>query len=259
MTTVRGVHLAVTDAGTGPAFLWGHGFASSVAQEAAFMLDWNRLEDRHRVVRWDARGHGESAGTDDPGDYRWDNLGRDLVALADALGVHSFVAGGVSMGAATALYAAVDAPDRVTGLVLVLPPTAYETRAAQADVYTTGADLVEQRGVDAYVKRQRAEPVPGILGPIADVYHSAPKVSDDLLPAALRGAGASDLPSPERMRAIEAPALVLAWDTDPGHPLSTAELLVELLPHAELDVARQLHDVVTWTDRVDAFLDRVCR
>ena len=221
------------------------------------MLDWDRLAARNRVVRWDARGHGRSAGTDDPDDYRWDNLGRDLVALADVLGVDAFVAGGVSMGAATALHAAVQAPSRVAGLVLVLPPTAYETRAAPADEYETGADLVEERGVGAYVERQSAEPVPEILTPIADVYHAAPKIADGLLPAALRGAGASDLPSPEQIQAIAAPALVLAWTTDPGHPLSTAELLAELLPRAELDVARQLRDVIGWTDRVEAFLDRV--
>ncbi len=221
------------------------------------MLDWDRLAQHHQVVRWDARGHGESGGTDDPADYRWDNLGHDLLALTDALGIGSFVAGGVSMGAATALHAAVDAPDRVTGLVLVLPPTAYETRAAQADEYTLGADLVEARGVQAYVQRQSEEPVPEILAPIADVYHSPPKIADELLPAALRGAGSSDLPARELVRAITAPTLVLAWDTDPGHPLSTAEELVELIPQAELEVAGQLADVVAWTDRVEGFLDRV--
>ena len=52
------------------------------------------------------------------------------------------------------------------------------------------------------------------------------------------------------------PTLVLAWGTDPGHPLSTAEDLVELIPGAELEVAGQLADVVSWTDRVEEFLDR---
>jgi 3-oxoadipate enol-lactonase len=257
MTLVRGIDIAVTATGTGPAFLWGHGFASSVEQEATFMLDWHRLAEHHQVVRWDARGHGESEGTTDPADYRWDNLGHDLVALTDALGIESFIAGGVSMGAATALHAAVDAPERVKGLVLVLPPTAYETRAVQADEYTLGADLVEERGVLAYVQRESEEPVPDILSPIAEVYHSPPKIADEWLPAALRGAGSSDLPARELVHAIAVPTLVLAWDTDPGHPLSTAEDLVELIPQAELEVAGQLADVVGWTDRVEEFLDRV--
>jgi pimeloyl-ACP methyl ester carboxylesterase len=254
---IRGVDLAVVDTGAGPAVLWGHGFASSVQDEGDRMLGWHRIAARNRVVRWDARGHGRSSGTLDPDDYRWDNLGRDFEALADALSIERYAVGGVSMGAAAALYAAIDAPSRVAGLVLVLPPTAYATRAAQSGEYLTGAALVEEQGVDAYVDRVNAQPVPEILNQFAGAYRMVPSVPERLLPAVLRGAGASDLPSPERVRAIAAPALLLAWDTDPGHPLSTAEQLAELLPDAELEVARRLQDVSTWTDRVEAFLGRL--
>ena len=257
MTMIRGVDLAVTDTGSGPAFFWGHGFASCTANEADMMLGWDRLAARYRVVRWDARGHGQSTGTDVPADYGWENLGRDVIALADELGIDEFAVGGASMGAATALHAAVLAPDRVTGLVLALPPTAYDTRAGQGDEYVDGATLVEEQGVAAYVDRHKAQPVPPILEPIAEAYlEFVPAIPDRLLPAALRGAGASDLPRPEQVRAIEAPALLLAWAGDPGHPLSTAERLAELLPHAELNVAGELMDLLGWTDLVEAFLDQ---
>jgi len=260
MVKIRGVDLAVTDTGSGPAFFWGHGFASCTANEADMMLGWGRLAERHRIVRWDARGHGQSTGTDVPGDYDWENLGRDVVALADELGIESFVVGGASMGAATALHAAVLAPDRVTGLVLALPPTAWETRAAQGDEYVSGADLVEREGPASYIERHKATPVPPILEPIAEAYlEFTPAISDALLPAALRGAGASDLPAPEQVRAIEVPTLLLAWAGDVGHPLATAEKLQELLPNAELNVAGELMDLLTWTDQVEAFLERVDR
>jgi pimeloyl-ACP methyl ester carboxylesterase len=233
---------------------WGHGFASSRAQESrGALLDFGELTRRHRVVRWDARGHGDSAGGLDPSEYTWDNLGRDLLALADALQVPRFVASGVSMGTATALHAAAQAPDRVVGLVLALPPTAYETRAAQADEYRLGAELVEQQGVDRYVERANAEPVPEILRAVASGFEFTPAVTPERLPAVLRGAGASDLPPPEAVRELGVPALVLAWDADPGHPLATAERLAELLD-AELHVARRLRDVTQWTRLVDGFL-----
>jgi pimeloyl-ACP methyl ester carboxylesterase len=257
--TIGGVDIAVTETGTGRAFFWGHGFAGSVARDdATRILDWSRLARHLRVVRWDAPGHGRSTGTRDPDDYRWARIGDALVELADALGVDRFAAGGVSMGAATALHAALIAPARVTALVLVLPPTAYETRAEQIGEYGDGADLVEREGVDAYVRVVDAKPQPEILaGPVA--YHFDPAISAELLPAALRGAAGSDLPAAEAVRTITAPALILAWDTDPGHPLSTAERLAELLPDAELVVARRLRDVVPWTDRVVAFLDEHAR
>jgi pimeloyl-ACP methyl ester carboxylesterase len=79
-------------------------------------------------------------------------------------------------------------------------------------------------------------------------------IAEDLLPFVLRGAAASDLPGPDELAALAQPALVLAWDGDEGHPLSTAERLAELLPHAELQVATHLRDVLGWPARVAAFL-----
>jgi 3-oxoadipate enol-lactonase len=257
MPRVRGVDVAVSDAGEGLTFLWSHGFASNRAQdERSGMLDWGRLASRHRIVRWDARGHGESDGTSEPEEYRWENLGFDLLGLAHALAVERFVAGGVSMGAAVALHAATRAPERIVGLVLVLPPTAYETRKAQADDYLIGAALVEREGIDRYVEHMNAQPLPAIVREVAAGYSFTPAVPRRFLPAVLRGAAASDLPEPEAVRAFDAPVLILAWDTDPGHPLATAARLLELLPDAELHVARHLYDVAAWTGLVDAFLTR---
>jgi pimeloyl-ACP methyl ester carboxylesterase len=257
MASVRGVDLALTDEGSGPAYLWGHGFAGSMRDDSSRMFDWERLSARHRVVRWDARGHGSSPGTTRPSEYRWDELGRDVVALADVLGIGRFAAGGVSMGTATALHAAVAAPDRVAGLVLVLPPTAYETRAAQAADYEASARLVEREGIDAYVVQLERQPVPEILESIASAYHPRPSVPASLFPAVLRGAAQSDLPPCDQVRSIDAPALILAWTGDPGHPLATAELLADLLPDAALHVARRLRDTITWTNEVENFLDRI--
>lgn len=258
MTAVRGIGVGVTDVGTGQPFFWGHGFASSRAQDQRTqLLDWKRLAGGCRLVRWDARGHGDSDGVAEPGEYRWDNLGRDLVALADALDVERFAAGGVSMGAAIALHAAAQAPDRVYALALVLPPTAYETRAIQAREYLECAAMVEREGVDAYAARVNSAPMPGLLEEFASRYQFVPAVSEQLLPAVLRGAAESDLPAMDAIRSIEAPTLVLAWDADPGHPLSTAERLVHRLPRAELHVARDISDLGSWTERIETFLARL--
>ena len=254
MTEVRGVELAVTDEGSGaPALCWGHGFGSCVANEQYFMFDWARIAASHRLVRWDARGHGQSTGTDVPADYHWDELAQDLLVLADALDVGRFVPGGVSMGAATALHTAVAAPEQVAGMLLVLPPTAWQARD-EAE-YASAADMVEAHGVAAYVEEWNSKPVPEILEPIKEIYSFTPAVPDDLFPSALRGASQSDLPPKTTVQAITVPALILAWTTDDGHPLSTAESLHELLPDSELLVANELADIGPWTDRVVAFLD----
>lgn len=255
---VRGVDIEVSDQGEGLPFFWGHGLVSSMEQEDRFLvMSWAHLARRHRVIRWDARGHGLSSGAPVPDDYRWDNLGRDLIALADELGIDQFVAGGASMGAATALHAAVQAPERVVGLVLMLAPTAYDTRDEQADLYRAAAVLVERLGMEAYLQQLTNLPAPGILADFADRFSPVAQVSEQLLPSVLRGAASSDLPPEDAVRRVTAPALLLPWVSDDGHPLSTSERLLELLPNVQIHVAYHLSDVGTWTDRIDAFLERV--
>jgi len=250
---VRGVRLSVTVQGSGRPFVWGHGLTSSRRREdQTGLFGWSGLADADRaaVVRYDARGHGTSAATADPSDYRWDALALDEWALADALGVHRPVLGGASMGAATALHAALLRPADVAALVLAIPPTAWATRAGQASLYEAGARLVEEAGLDAFVAASAAAPVPAVFAGLEDVPRPVPDVPADVLPTVLRGAAASDLPPPDALRSLDVPALVLAWVGDAGHPVSTAEALAEVLPSAILVVAEDLDGVRTWPARI---------
>lgn len=252
---LRGVALDVDDTGEGRPFLWGHGLRSSRASEAERgLFDWSGLGSGVRRISYDARGHGESGFTDDPDHYRWPELARDLLALADALGLDRFVAGGASMGCATALHAAVQAPERIEALVLVIPPTAWATRAARAAVYREQADAVEVGGLAAYLDLQAQAPIPGLFAAEPHLARRLPAVAEAHLATVMRGAAASDLPPADDLARLERPALILAWDTDPAHPRSTAEELARVLPTAELEVAADLDAVRAWPARLDAFL-----
>lgn len=255
---VRGVDLAVRDSGErgrGPTFLWGHGVLCSMAMDDdAALLDWEALAREARLVRYDARGHGRSEASLDPAVYRWPELARDLWALADAVGARTAVLGGISMGCATALHAAVQAPRRVEGLVLAAPPTAWETRPRQARVYRAMAAVVERVGTAPLRCLARLSGLRSGAPHLAQLQGAAARHlgrSDRrAVAAALRGAARSDLPRPEALARIAAPALVLAWRGDPGHPLSTAERLAETLPRAELRVADDLDAVRAWSPAV---------
>jgi 3-oxoadipate enol-lactonase len=255
---VRGSPLAVDDPGEGVPFLWGHGLMSSRADEdATGLFAWPDRLPGWRVVRWDARGHGRSSAVAGEAAYRWDELALDLLGLADALGIERFAGGGASMGAATTLHAAVKAPARVTAMVLVIPPTAWETRATQGGLYRAAAEVVEGEGVARYVELAARLPLPEVLAPLGEQARSAPAVDEAVLPAVLRGAAASDLPHPDDLRRLDQPTLLLAWDTDPGHPVSTAEALAELLPGARLRVARRFEDLAGWPAAVASFLEEL--
>lgn len=69
-----------------------------------------------RILRYDTRGHGAS---DVPGgDYSLERLGRDVLGLADALKIGKFAFCGLSLGGMIGQWLAVQAPDRLTGMVL---------------------------------------------------------------------------------------------------------------------------------------------
>src|SRR5262249_5656259 len=69
-----------------------------------------------RVLRYDTRGHGQSSVT--PGPYSIQQLGCDVVALMDSLGVSRAHFCGLSMGGQTGMWLAGNDPERLGKLVL---------------------------------------------------------------------------------------------------------------------------------------------
>ncbi len=246
---VEGADLAreVSDEGGHPVVQL-HGLTSSRRRDRLLNLDLGLGLSGTRLLRYDARGHGLSSGRPRPEDYRWERLATDLLDLLDDVFPGEAVHGvGPSMGAATLLHAAVREPERFTSLTLMVPSTAWETRAAKADEYRAAADVVERRGRDVWVAAGRMAPrVPAQ----ADVPITEPEITEDLLPSVLRGAAASDYPSPAEVASLTVPTTILAWTDDPAHPVSTAESLHGLLRGSTLQVATSPGELARWPARL---------
>lgn len=223
------------------------------------LLDWDRLPAS--VVRYDARGHGESESTPDLGGYRWSELALDQLSLASALCIGRYVAAGASMGCGTALHAAAIGGARVAALLLVIPPTAWETRAAQAEQWELAASVVERDGVEGLVAaRAEVDPPDPYRGDDAHRERAAQAMrrwDPRRLATVMRGATRANLPDRREIAGIGVPALILAWTGDPVHPMSTAEELARLLPRAELHRASTRSELDGWTDLAREFLSRV--
>lgn len=221
-----------------------HGLTSSRARDRQIDLDLGRGLNGTRLLRYDARGHGHSTGRPVAADYRWQNLAIDLLLLLDEWFPGEQVYGvGPSMGCATLLHAASLDPDRFSGLTLMIPPTAWETRMDKSGDYLMAADLIEEQGMEVFLKSGKDLPTPPAT---AGTPETVPDVSAQLLPWAFRGAALSDLPSPDQLHKIKVPTTILAWIEDPGHPLSTAYALTRHLPQANLQVARTRSEVNQW-------------
>jgi 3-oxoadipate enol-lactonase/4-carboxymuconolactone decarboxylase len=85
-----------------------------------------------QVLRYDTRGHGASDAP--PGEYSIERLGRDLIGLTDELNISKFAFCGLSLGGAIGQWLAINAPDRLSALVLAntsphfVPRANWETR-----------------------------------------------------------------------------------------------------------------------------------
>lgn len=221
-----------------------HGLSSSRKRDRLLDLDLGRGLSGTRLLRYDARGHGYSTGRAVAGDYTWECLSVDLLALLDAYFPDEQVHGvGPSMGCATLLHAAVRDPGRFCGFTFMLPPTGWETRAAQAAHYLSRADFIELNGMDALLIAESMGAHPPAETGVPD---TVPDIATGLLPWAYRGAAASDLPPRDAIRGIAVPTTILSWVDDPGHPTSTAIELTRLLPDAQLRIATTPAEVRQW-------------
>ena len=237
-------------------FIWAHGLCSSMAHEDELgLFPCSSLSRAMPVVRYDARGHGESTGGFEERCYRWSAMVDDMLRAADG----PFVAGGIGMGVATALYAALRAPRRVAALVLVLPPAAWDGRAAATATYEADADLAEMSGSKRLAEAVRHRPLSPVLAQLrsdareVDARHLQ-AMDPKLLAPMLRAAAHSDLPRPEEVRAVIVPTLVLAWEGDPDHPVSTARALADAMLQGDLRIARDVADAKAWPTTVEEFL-----
>lgn len=221
-----------------------HGLTSSRERDRLLDLDLGRGLSGTRLLRYDARGHGHSTGRQSAGDYTWDTLATDLLAILEAHFPGEQVHGvAPSMGAATLLTAAVRRPELFSGFTLMLPPTAWETRAAKSADYLARADFLTTHGMTAFLNAEQLNaPPPATVG----TPDTVPDIPGHLLPWAYRGAARSDLPARGDIAGITVPTTILCWVDDPGHPVSTAVELTRLLPDAQLRIATTPAEVARW-------------
>ncbi|QBJ96018.1 alpha/beta hydrolase [Rhodococcus sp. ABRD24] len=242
--------------GSGPAVGYAHGvLLSRAAVRDLHLLDIDGAAHGRRLLTYDQRGHGRSTGRPIVDDYRFDNFSRDLLGLMDFVGIEEptdFV--GSSLGCDVALRSSIAAPHRFRRLVLMIPPVAWESGPGSAQHwYVDAADAIESAGPDAWIDHWAHSDPPAIFADYPE-FGFTPDVPHSLLAPILRGIGLSDLPAPEAIATLRHPTLILAWDTDPLHPVSTARTLHNLIPDSMLHVSSSVEDVRTWTERIAAFL-----
>jgi pimeloyl-ACP methyl ester carboxylesterase len=198
----------------------------------------------HRVIAYDARGHGRSAPAPEPSAYGYERLATDLRAVLDAAGVERALLAGASMGAHTSLRFALEHPERVAALALITP--AFDPDERAGDESFAGWDALarglREGGVEGFVAAYDLQSLPESLRTtVATVLrqrlsaHEHPGAVADALEVVPRSRPFEGL---EQLAAIAAPTLVVASrdEADPGHPLAVGERYARAIPGARLVV-----------------------
>jgi len=230
-----GVTLAGEETGEGPAVVLLHGLTAT----RRYVVMGSRALERsgHRVLAYDARGHGRSSPA--PA-YTYEALAGDLLAVLDARGIGRALLAGASMGAHTAVRFALDHGDRAAGLCLITPAYTPEGHAESIERWDALAAGLRRGGVEGFVAAYGEPAVPEQWREtVVKVLHQ--RLSAHEHP----GAVADALEQVPRSRAFEAwdelaelelPTVVVASrdEADPGHPFAVGARYAEAIPGAEL-------------------------
>ena len=246
-----GTVLVAEDAGEGTPVVLAHGLTAT----RRYVVMGSRALERagHRVVAYAARGHGASAPAAS-GDYSYDALAGDLLAVLDDRGLERAVLAGASMGAHTLLRLALDHPERVAGLVVITPAYVPEATTAPQRLarWARLAAGLREGGVDGFLAagdfssmtEDWLETVTRVIRQRLS-YHERPEAVADALEAVPRSRPMPDL---QALTGLSQPAVVVGSrdEADPSHPLATARLYAELLPGARLLVEDEGSSPLAW-------------
>ncbi|HMI71467.1 MAG TPA: 3-oxoadipate enol-lactonase [Solirubrobacteraceae bacterium] len=200
------------------------------------------LAERFRVVRYDHRGHGRSPVP--PAPYELADLGTDVIALLDRLGLEQVRWCGLSLGGMVGMWMAINAPERIDQLVLCCtsarlgPPEMWADRAAT--VRAQGVDAIADAGLQRWLSPGFIEREPEMAAEIRAMLVATPAEGY----AACCGVIERMDQVPE-LGEIRAATLVIAAEDDPATPPEHGALIASTVPGAQLAVVKDARHLAT--------------
>jgi len=191
------------------------------------------LDEGFRILRYDSRGHGQSAAPEGP--YTIELLTGDAVALMDTLGIGKVHFCGLSKGGMVGQMLGAKHGDRLISLTLC--DTA--SFAGGPEVWSERIQAVRAGGmasvVDATIDRWFTKPgqdrLPTEVGKVRDMILTTPVDGFCACGEAIR-----DMDQRESIRAITTPTLVIVGEDDPGTTVEVARGIHESIAGSKLEI-----------------------
>jgi 3-oxoadipate enol-lactonase len=230
----RDLEVAIGEWGRGAPLMLVHGLGED---HRAWRKLLPHLALSRRVIAYDLRGHGETTLGDADGTLA--QLGDDLVALLDAMGLGRVDLCGFSLGGMVVLRAAIDAPRRVRRLV----PLATSSRVGRAVApwYLERAELAD-RGAQALHPvleedtRQQFLNAPGEADAHWRIRRQATQDPRGFANACRAAVALNAAPLDPELPGIRAPTLVVSGELDSLCPPRAGEIVASAIPGARLEI-----------------------
>lgn len=222
----------------------GHGedvvmIAGLGADHTSWVATAHKLSAKYRITIFDNRGAGQSDSP--PGPYTTQQMAKDTLALMTELGIEKAHIVGHSLGAYIAQYLAINAPQRVKKLVLI-GGKAYQD--ALGKLRRENAIALMQAGVDKKLRLENS-----MLWVFGEKFLSDTRCVNNYIQisqnnpypqseAGYLGQAAATLTHDTRahLANITAETLVITGQEDINTPLYHAELLLEQIPLACMQI-----------------------
>ncbi|MFM6830317.1 MAG: 3-oxoadipate enol-lactonase [Novosphingobium sp.] len=230
VTTDDGVRLAVEVSGpeSAPVLLLSNSLGTTMAM-------WDpqveALSERYCLARYDGRGQGRS--TCPGGAASMDRLGRDALAVLDALGVERAHFCGLSMGGMVGQWLAARAPERLLRLVLantsacMAPPSAWQSRLE--NVLANGMGPLAEASLQRWFTPAFLAAEPDRVEWIGQML-----LANDPQGYAACCAAIRDMDQRRTATLNTIPTLIIAGDADPATSVADAQFLVDAAADARL-------------------------
>ncbi len=191
-----------------------------------------------RVIRYDSRGHGRSHA--DEGPYSIASLGRDALAIMDALGVTRAHWVGLSMGGMVGQWILVNAPHRVERAVLANTgaqmgsPDLWNSRIRAAK--QSGMAALTEATIARWFTKEFRHANPQAVARVTAMLHATPPQGYAASCAAIR-----DMDQREAIRNIQKPVLVVIGRNDPATPPALGKLIAQSIAGARTVMLNAAH------------------
>ena len=191
-----------------------------------------------RLVRYDRRGHGKSGVT--PGPYSMERLGKDVLAMLDALKIEKANWCGLSMGGMIGQWLGANAPGRVEKLILSNCTDYYPDKGPWNDriklVREKGLAQIVSGNMERWFTKGFRDTHPEVIARFTKMF-----LATNLDGYIACGQAVRDMDHRALLPKIKAPTLIIAGRQDAATTLVMGESMRDRIPGAKLAVIEAAH------------------